>query len=133
MEQSNSSCIKRAHTDKYLNFSSHHPLHQKLGVIKTLLDRCNNILTDPEDRQKEEEHITKARQECGYPKCTIRKIREKQQNQRRKTKNKNNEKSRGLVTLQYVQGVTDPVQRILKHDIADYSISCQTTQKPHKY
>ena len=69
---------KKTHTDQYLNFSSHHPLHQKLGVIKTLLDRCNNIVTDPEDRRKEEEYITKAFQECGYPKWTIRKIREKQ-------------------------------------------------------
>ena len=39
--------------------------------------------------------------------------------------------ARGLVTLPYVQGVMEPVQRILKHhDIYIYSISCQTTQKP---
>ena len=77
-------------TDQYLNFTSHHPLHQKLGIIKTLLDRCSNIVTDPEDRRKEEEHITRALQEGGY--WTIRNIREKQQNQRRKTKDKTNEK-----------------------------------------
>ena len=51
---------KKTHTDQYLNFSSHHPLHQKLGVIKTLLDRCNNILTDQEDSRKEEGYIIKA-------------------------------------------------------------------------
>ena len=106
---------KKTHTDQYLNFSSHHPLHQKLGVIKTLLDRCNNIVTDPEDRRKEEEYISKALQECGYPKWTIRKIREKQQNQQRKSKEKNKEKSRCMVTLPYVQGVTEPLQRIHKH------------------
>ena len=44
---------KKTHTDQYLNFTSHHPLHQKLGVIKTLLDRCNNMVSEPEDRQKE--------------------------------------------------------------------------------
>ena len=53
---------KKTHTDQYLNFSSHHPLHQKLGVIKTQLDRCNNIVMDPEDRWKEEEYISKALQ-----------------------------------------------------------------------
>ena len=53
--------------------------------------------------------------ECGYPKWTIRKIREKQQSQQRKSKEKNKEKSRCMVTLPYVQGVTESVQRILKH------------------
>ena len=38
---------KKTHADQYLNFSSHPPLHQKLGVIKPLLDRCNNIVSEP--------------------------------------------------------------------------------------
>ena len=89
--------------------------HTVMYVIKTLLDRCKNLVTEPDDRRKEERHIAKAVHECGYPKCTIRNIRENQQNQRRKTKDKNNEKSRDLVTLSYVQGVTEPVQHILRH------------------
>ena len=32
---------KKTHTDKYLKFSSHHPLHMELGVKNTLLDRCH--------------------------------------------------------------------------------------------
>ena len=32
-----------------------------------------------------------------------------------KTKEKNTEKSKGMVTLPYVKGVTEPIQRILKH------------------
>ena len=63
---------QKTHTDQYLNFSSHHQLHQKLGVIKTILDRCNNDVSEPEDREKEVEHITKARERCGYPSWTIR-------------------------------------------------------------
>ena len=109
---------KKTHTDQYLDFNSHHPLYQKLGVIKTLLGRCNKNVTEPEDRRKEEEHITRALQECGYPKWTMRKVGENQQRQRRTTENKNNEKSRCMVTLPYVQGVMEPVYRILKHDIA---------------
>ena len=68
---------KNMHTDQYLNFTSHHPLHQKLGVIKTLLDRFN-IVSVPEDREKEVEHITKALETCGYPSWTIKKVKEQQ-------------------------------------------------------
>ena len=44
---------KNTHTDQYLNFSPHHPLHQKTGVIRTLLDRCETLVTEEEDKQKE--------------------------------------------------------------------------------
>ena len=62
---------KKTHTDQHLNFTSHHPLHQKLGVNETLLDR--SIVSEPEDREKEVEHITKALERCGYPSWTIKK------------------------------------------------------------
>ena len=45
---------KRIHT-----FSSHHPLRQKLGVIKPLLDRCNSIAIEPYNRGKDHVHIKK--------------------------------------------------------------------------
>ena len=48
---------KKTHTDQYLSFTSHHPLHQKLGVVRTLLDRSDTIITQAADKQKEEEHI----------------------------------------------------------------------------
>ena len=55
---------EKTHTDEYLNFPSHHALRHKLGVIKTLLDRCNNIVSEPEDNDKGMEHITKALERC---------------------------------------------------------------------
>ena len=73
-------CRMKTHTDYYLNFSSHYPLHQKLGIIKILVDRCNNIITELENRWKEEEHITRVLQECGYLKWTIRKEKKQENN-----------------------------------------------------
>ena len=66
---------KKAHTDQYLQFSSHHPLHRKLGVIRTLLDRNDSIVAEEEDRKLEEDHIRKALSVCGYPEWTINKVK----------------------------------------------------------
>jgi len=66
---------KKTHTDQYLNFVSHHPLHQKLGVIRTLLNRCENVVTEEEDRRQEVEHITSALKKCSYPAWSIRKAK----------------------------------------------------------
>lgn len=49
---------KPTHTDQYLNFHSHHPLNQKLGVVRTLLHRCNTIVNT--EAAKEEERDRKS-------------------------------------------------------------------------
>jgi len=69
---------KKTHTDQYLNFMCHHSLHQKLGVIRTLLYRCDNVVTE-EDRRQDEEHITNAVKQCSYPAWSIRKAKKDRQ------------------------------------------------------
>ena len=58
MEQSDSSICSLVHITAT----------SETGCHKTLQHRCSNIVTEPEDRRKEEEHITRALQECGYKK-----------------------------------------------------------------
>ena len=36
---------KPTHTDRYLNFRSHHPSHVKRGLVKCLYDRVRSITT----------------------------------------------------------------------------------------
>ena len=67
---------KKSHTDQYLNFGSQHPLNHKLAVIRTLLERCYSIVTEEDDRKKEEEHVAKALRECGYPPWTIDRVKQ---------------------------------------------------------
>jgi len=66
---------KKTYTDQYLNFMSYHPLYHKLVVIRTLLNRCENVVTEEEDWRQEEEHITSALKKCSYPTSSIRKAK----------------------------------------------------------
>ena len=112
---------KPTHTDQYLNFGSHHPIQHKLGVVRTLMDRCRNIVTEEEDRVSEEEHIKSALKKCGYPDWTFSKVKtqiENGPNKKNQDKPKE-EKCKGSVLLPYVQGVSECIHRILlKHKIA---------------
>ena len=47
---------KKTHTNWYLAFDSHHPLHQKLEMPRTLLNRCEEIVTEG-DRKEERNTI----------------------------------------------------------------------------
>ena len=44
---------KQTHTDRYLNYRSHHPIHVERGVIKSLYDRATRVTTHEEDLVKE--------------------------------------------------------------------------------
>ena len=48
---------KKTHTDQYLNFASHHPKRQKLGVVRTLMNRCEMITSEEGDKKEEVEHL----------------------------------------------------------------------------
>jgi len=67
---------KKSYTDQYITFSSRHPLNHKLAVIRTLLERCYSIVTEADDRKKEEEHVAKALSKCGYPSWTIDRVKQ---------------------------------------------------------
>jgi hypothetical protein len=92
---------KPTHTDQYLNYQSHHPLHQKLGVIRTLYDRKDSIITEEEDKIAEERKIQEAMKVCGYPEWTFDKVKDERQKAKDKNKkpNKNTDvKTKSLLT-----------------------------------
>jgi len=51
---------KATHTDKYLDFSSHHPSQHKLSVARILLDRAKKILSSEADKSSELKRVVKA-------------------------------------------------------------------------
>ena len=113
---------KKTHTDQYLNFASQHLLHQKLGVVRTLLDRKESMVTEEIDKQQEEDRIKHALSQCGYPSWTISKVKQQMKDKSKskgKKKDTDKEKSNGMVVIPYIQGVSERIQRVFKkHNIA---------------
>ena len=119
---------KPTHTNQYLNYESHHPLHHKLGVIRTLYNRKNNIVMEEADKREEEKKVQKALETCSYPKWTFEKVKNqmKQTKSKKATKNKDERnKCKAMVVLPYVNGVTEKVSRVLK------SYNVVAASKPH--
>ena len=50
---------KDTHADQYLQFESAHPLHQKLEVIRSLIDRKDTVITLKEDKIKKEKNLVR--------------------------------------------------------------------------
>ena len=110
---------KKTHTNQYLAFDSHHPLHQKLGMPRTLLNRCEEIVTEEEDRKEERNTIKNALNICCYPDWTIKRVEENLRNKEENKGKGNNrkessEKNKGMVVLPYVRGVSEELARIYK-------------------
>ena len=99
-----------------------------MGVIRTLPDRCETLVTEEEDKRKEREHIKEALTRCGYPQWTISTVQtkmntKKEDNIRKKTVEK--DKSKSMVVLPYVQELSDTTSWIMKK----YNVN--TAMKPH--
>ena len=115
---------KPTHTDQYLQFDSHQPTEHKMGVIRTLKHRAETIVSDPEEKEKEMQHLQKVLSISGYSKWAWQAPgSNKQVPHPRRT---SNVRPKGHVTLPYVAGVTEPISRRLrKAGVAVHS-------KPHK-
>ena len=103
---------KPTHTNQYLNFNSHHPLHQKIGIVHTLRNRCDKIVTTEQDKIQERRNIDSALKVCGYPAWCLK--------DRVKTRKDSDtqEDKKCVISLPYIQGVNEKLARIYKkHDI----------------
>ena len=115
---------KKTHTDQNVNFASHHPKHEKLGVVRTLMSRCETITSEEGDKKEEVEHLREALRVCGYPSWALNKVTDSCK--KKKNKKKTNDRNyRRQVVIPYVWGVSERVHRVLKK----YGVA--TAMRPH--
>ena len=119
------------HTDQYLHQNvntdqceSQHPLHQKLGAVRTMYDRCENLVSEHTDKAEEVAHIDQAFMRCGYPKWALNKCKKKNS-----PKAKDKRDSVGVVSIPYVKGTSEALSRCFKKHNIDVAMKPHTTIK----
>ena len=64
---------KPTHTDKYLDFESHHPLSHKMSVVNTLLSRAYSHISSNSSKTYEIKHIMSTLRLNRYPRPLLSK------------------------------------------------------------
>ena len=96
---------KATHTDRYLNFKSHHPLAHKLAVVKMLHSRVGAICSDITTKDQETWLIRQALIKNGYPRGVI------QHHTTAARSRPTDDQTQGpIVTLPYVCGLSEAVR-----------------------
>ena len=97
------------HTDQYLNFKSNHHIEHKRSVVRTLLKRADVLVTKPEDKSREVEHVKRALRTNQYEEWA--KPRDKPRPNRARTS----------IGLPYIHGTSEKLARIFRaHDVGVY-------------
>ena len=106
---------KPTHTDRYLNFQSHHPSHVKRGLVRCLYDRARSV-TNSEDNLQKEDHIARVLKQNGYPGAFIRSSAlPPPQDAEESLETEPQEEDRPpLVMLPYVAGVSEDIRRVCR-------------------
>ena len=105
---------KPTHTDRYLDFSSHHPLTHKRSVVTTLFSRANSLSSTMLQRTEEESHLTGKLKMNGYPRRLIHSQKWSAPAPKKHPSEEPRKEPKATVTLPYVQGLSEPLKRMLE-------------------
>ena len=115
---------KETHTDHYLQWSSNHPVQQKLGIVRTLMHRANTLIEDHSLREAEKEKVRVALRHCGYPEWALKEGDNTSKKQAHKDSHTRDKEQRpaSYAVLPYMKGVTERLKRVYaKHNVSLFS------------
>jgi len=92
-----------------------------MSVVRTMLERSQNLVSEPEDKKKEDIHVQDALRACGYLEWSFQKARRQMKRMKPKKKKKQDVAvTRPSVVIPYVEKVSETVARIMKK----YNVPC---------
>ena len=103
---------KSTHTDKYLDFQSHHPLAHNVAVACTVFNSAEKVCSDFPGLKKEKEHVAKALQSNGYP----RRLVVKKRHPPPRSQLLEQDPPTVTVILSYFRHLSETIRRILARD-----------------
>ena len=117
---------KATHTDQYLAYDSHHPQSVKGGVVKCLYDRAHRIVTKPNGKVSEKQHLVSALVSNGYPLPFLQKVTKTRPRAQREQAN-----HRAMAVLPYVERVSKTLRRCLQQHGIRTVFKSDTTLRNH--
>ena len=100
---------KPTHTNRYLQFDSHHSIHQKLAVSRSLYNRLDTHVSNPDGRRLQCSLIKNTLALNGFPMkhCNYQSI------DANKPIPISQPPAKSFTTLPYIKGVSDKIKRVL--------------------
>ena len=99
---------KPTHTNRYLEFNSHHPMCHKRSVVSTLLRRAQNILSTQKGKREETKRVEAVLRDNNCPSSFINSCKKSL------SKLPTDLPSNDVVALPYVQGISERTSRMLR-------------------
>ena len=106
---------KSTHTDQYLNWDSNHLLDHKTSVARTLLQRAEDIVSDPKEKKEEIRHIKEVLTINGYKPWAIT-IPKKNKTAKKDEKERTTSSNSFPIGIPYIPGLTEKLVRIFKRN-----------------
>ena len=134
---------KPTHTDRYLDFFSHHDKRHKISTAETLLHRATNLPNTKQGKETELIRVTDALRINNYPQNVISNILKKKSSTQRTNSIPTPEElvcmffkwaapsdCFNYAVLPYINGISQPLTRLLKkHDIRVVNKPLKTLQQ----